>query len=237
VPKAADVKARLDRIAELAHVGAEQRPEFSERVRICLWRYEVEKRQNQQEHPKREIAAYKLVQASARRLLKGIRPLLKRPRLRLRAAARRLLEQLRTLPEGLRLPLKAGNTETLLRDLIGATGIQFVAAIANIEPQLDELLGNTERELAKLRSQATAGRPPASAVLHLLQGLLATFAECGPVCPHAHAPGRKGEKPAKARCCKRYLNRDTDMALDELGVAHSDPRKNPRRFRGRKRQT
>jgi hypothetical protein len=135
------------------------------------------------------------------------------------------------------LPLGAGNTETGLVELIGATGTQFVAAIANVEPQLDELLCNTECELAKLRSQATAGRPPASAALHLQQGLCAAFAECGPVCPHARAPGRRGEKPAKARCCESCLDRWTATALDVLGVAHSDPKKNPRRLLGRKRQS
>jgi hypothetical protein len=235
--EAARVETLLDRIAEIAHVGGEQRPEFLERVKVCLWRYEVEKRQNQQEHPKRQIAAYKPIAADARRLLQRLRSRSKRLRRSRRATARRLLKWLRDLPEGLRLPLGAGNTETGLVYLIGATGTRFVAAIDNVEPQLDELLGNTELELAKLRRQATAGRPPASAALHLQQGLRAAFAECGPVCPHAHASGRRGEKPAKARRCEPYLDCWTAKALDELGVAHSNPKKNPRRFRGRKRQT
>ena len=109
------------------------------------------------------------------------------------------------------------------------------------EAGLGESIVAAEKELKSLRSQATANRLPSGAGLHLLQGLLATFAECGPQCPHSHwraaspkqnGPRRRDTPRAKARCCKRCLNRWTDMALDELGVDHSDPKKNPRRFRG-----
>jgi hypothetical protein len=116
----------------------------------------------------------------------------------------------------------------LLQSLPPEPRLPFGAA----EAGLGESIAAAEAELASLHSQATAGRPPASAALHLRQGLRATFWECGPQCPHARAPGRRGRKPARARCCESCLNRWTTMALDVLGVAYPDPKKNPRRFRG-----
>jgi hypothetical protein len=213
--EAAAVETLLDQIVEIADVGREQRPQLREEVRVLLWRHAAETPANRQEHPKRAIAAYKIVQASARRLLKGLRPLPKRPRLRLRADARRLLEQLLSLPEGLRLPLRAGDTETRLVELIGDTETQFVAAFANIEPQLDRLLCNTERELAKLRSGPTPNRlaNPASAQLRV--GLLEVFA------PYAPDEAERDRRVAEV--------------LRLLGVGHPNEKKDRKRFQGRAR--
>ena len=215
--EAARVETLLDRIAEIAH--AEQRPEFRERARVCLWRYEAETLQNQQEHPKREIAAYKPIAAAARRLLQGLRSPSKRLRRRRRATARRLLKRLRDLPDGLRLPLGAGNTETLLRDLIGATGTQFVAAIDNVEPQLAELAGRVERELAKLRRPSTPNRLANPASDQLREGLLELFA---PFTPD-----------------DAELDRRVAEVLQLLCIRFPNEKKNRGRFRGRfrRRQT
>jgi hypothetical protein len=95
--EAAEVKARLDRITKIAHVSREQRLRFREEVRVLLCRYVAETLANQQEHPKREIAAFEPIEADARRLLK----------------------RLRSLPEGLRLRLKAGNAETQVEEVAG----------------------------------------------------------------------------------------------------------------------
>jgi hypothetical protein len=215
--EAAAVEALLDRIEEIAHVGEPQRPRFRAEVRVLLWRHEVEKRQNQQEHPKREIAAYKLVQADARRLLKRLLPPSKRRRERLRAAARRLLTRLRHLPEGVRLPLRAGNTETRLGELIGASATRFAAAIDNAETQLEELAGNAKIVLAALRRRAAPDRLANPASAQLRGGLLKVFA---PYIPDA-----------------RKRDRRVTEVLRLLGVRYPNEKKNRGRFRGRERQT
>jgi hypothetical protein len=228
--EAADVRALLDRIAELAHVGAEQRPCFFERVKVLLQRYEAEKLANQQEHPKREIAALEPVEADARRLLKRLRSLPKRlrsipkrlrsipKRLRLEADARRLLEQLQSLPEGFRLPLGAGNTESRLHELIGAPGTRFVAAIGDLEPQLDELAGNTEGKLANLRSRPAPNRLANAASVQLRKGLLEVFA------PDTPDPPDEAER-----------DRRVAEVLRLLGVRYPNEKKDRKRFQGRAR--
>jgi hypothetical protein len=95
-----------------------------------------------------------------------------------------------------------------------------------------ELIAAIEAELARWQAEAGPGRLPARAALHLRQGLRATFAEVGRACPAAHDAWRREMPRGKARCCERCLNRWTAMALDGLGVAFSDPKKNLRRFRG-----
>jgi hypothetical protein len=221
--EAAAVETLLDRIAELAHAGSEQRPCFFERVKVLLQRYEAEKLADQQEHPKREIAAYKLVQAAARRLLKRLHSLPKRlrsrpKRLRLEADARRLLEQLQSLPEGLRLPLGAGNTESRLGELIGASATRFAAAIDNVKTQLDELVGNTGRELANLRSRLAPNRLANAASVQLRKGLLEVFAP--------YAPDDEAER-----------DRRVAEALRLLGVRYPNEKKDRKRFQGRGRES
>jgi hypothetical protein len=218
-PETADVRALLDRIAEIAHVGAEQRPKFLERVKACLRRYATEKLADQQEHPKREIAALEPVEADARRLLKRLHSLPKRlrsvaKRLRLEADARRLLEQLRSLPEGLRLPLGAGNTESRLHELIGATGTRFAAAIDNVETPLDELAGNAKIVLAALRRRAAPNRLANAASVQLRKGLLEVFAP--------DAPDDDAER-----------DRRVAEALRLLGVRYPNEKKDRKRFQGR----
>jgi hypothetical protein len=222
--EAAGVEALLDRIAEIAH--AEQRPEFRERAKVCLWRYEAETLQNQQEHPKRQIAAYKPIAADARRLLQGLRGPSKRLRRRRRARARRLLERLRALPDGLRLPLGAGNTETRLVELIGATGTRFVAAIPTVEPQLEELLGRVERELAALSRRPLPNRLANPASDQLREGLLELFAPFTP--DDAELDRRVAE----------VLRRVAEV-LQLLRIRFPNEKKNRGRFRGRfrRRQT
>jgi hypothetical protein len=125
-----------------------------------------------------------------------------------RREAERLLRRLQSFPPFLRWPLRAHEVE------------------------VKELIAAIEAEIARWLAEARAGRLPARATLLLRQGLRATFAEVGRACPAAHDGWRMEMPRGKARCCERCLNRWTDMALDELGVDHSDPKKNPRRFRG-----
>jgi hypothetical protein len=134
------------------------------------------------------------------------------------AQAQHLRSWLQSLPPFLRSPLMAG------------------------EAGLAVLIDTMKAELASWRKSARAGRPPSSAAVHLRQGLRATFEACGPECPRSHDAWRadrpkqtglrrRGRKPVRVRCCESCLNRWTALALDVLGVAHSDLKKNPRRFR------